>query len=188
VSKRLPRSALLLAITLAGSLGGVAVAESPEQTARTHYEAAHALYRVGNYEQAAREFEAAYAITPRPQLLINAGLAHAKNHDQVHARRCYQRFLDVAPPADPERASVQRLLADLPPDPPPEAASTPTSTTSPSTSAAALTATPPQKSFARRHWWIFPVVGVVVAGGLATGLYFALRPRCSAGLGCVDYP
>jgi hypothetical protein len=173
----------LLGVLLAVGLGRGAYADDTEQTARTHYDAAHALFRVGNFEQAAREFDAAYAITPRPQLLINAGLAHARNHDPAHARQRYQRFLEAAPPGDPDRASVQRLLADLPPDPPPIA-----SPATPPALTVAATAAPPRKSFARRHWWIFPVVGVVVAGGLATGLYFALRPRCGAGLGCVEYP
>jgi hypothetical protein len=50
-----------------------------------------------------------------------------------------------------------------------------------------LVATPParKKPFVARHWWIFPV-GAVVVAGVAVGLYFGLKPAdCSATLGCI---
>lgn len=43
-------------------------------------------------------------------------------------------------------------------------------------------------SFVRRHWSIFPV-GAVVLAGAAVGIYFAVRPGVDCGaapLGCLD--
>jgi hypothetical protein len=56
------------------------------------------------------------------------------------------------------------------------------------TPALAVPAPPPRKSFARRHWWIFPVIGGVAAG-LAIGLGVGLAPArdCGGVRGpCVD--
>jgi hypothetical protein len=45
---------------------------------------------------------------------------------------------------------------------------------------------PPHPSALRRFWWLVPV-GAAILGGVAVGLYFALRTSCAtASYGCID--
>jgi hypothetical protein len=84
-------------------------------------------------------------------------------------------------------------LAPVAPEPPPTTTTTaaPPSPAAVAPAAVALTSTTtaaPPRSFARRHWWIFPVVGVVVAGvavGLGVGLTQPTGCAAQKGL-CVD--
>jgi tetratricopeptide (TPR) repeat protein len=106
--------ACALAIAL-GSAGSVAAAEpTAEQVkeARAHYERGKALYTLGQYAEAIREFSAGYLAAPRPQFLLNLGQCHRKLGELGRAREMYQKFLDEAPGA-PERAQVTALIADL---------------------------------------------------------------------------
>jgi len=64
--------------------GSVAHAQSSEELARGHYTLARAQYEAGQFEDAAREFQAAYDAAPRPQLLYNIYLAH---RDGGHAEQ-----------------------------------------------------------------------------------------------------
>lgn len=199
--------ALLLGSAAYAAAGGVAHAAGDDAVsrARTHFEAGRALYNLGNYQDAIREFSAGYQLAPRPQFLLNLGQAYRKLGQLEKARDLYKRFLTDAPPDDPDRGQVQQILIDLegelarqPPPaltPIPELRSTPAAlaaTPTPPAPAATLTVhaePPPRKSFLRRNWWIFPV-GAVVLAGAAVGIYFAVRPSnqldCSgATLGCV---
>lgn len=191
-------------LVLALAFGSFARADNADAVARarTHFEAGRALYNLGNYTDAIREFSAGYQLAPRPQFLVNLGQAYRKLGKLEQAREMYRRFLKEAPPDDPDRAQVQQLLQILdgelarraPPPPPPAPAPVPVAAPTPSSShaapAAALTATAPpaRKSFLRRNWWIFPV-GAVVVTGLIVGIYFAARPSgvdcSSATLGCI---
>lgn len=189
-------------LVLALAFGSVAHADNADAVARarTHFEAGRALYNLGNYTDAIREFSAGYQLAPRPQFLVNLGQAYRKLGKLDRAREMYRRFLKEAPPDDPDRAQVQQLLklldaelASRPPPAPPPAATVVTPAPSPAAGhaapVAALTATaPPKKSFVRKNWWIFPV-GAVVLTGLVVGIYFAARPSgvdcSSATLGCI---
>ncbi len=103
--------------------------------------------------------------------------------------------LKAAPPRAAE-PSPSAPPASAPATSAPPPASAPV-TTAPSATPAAtsggadlttVAATPPEKkSFLRRHWWIFPV-GAVVLAGAAVGIYFAARPSsgCSGSTPCLD--
>jgi tetratricopeptide (TPR) repeat protein len=175
----------------------VCFAQSTEDVsrARTHFEAGRALYNLGNYNDAVREFAAGYQLVPRPQFLVNLGQAYRKLGDLEKARDMYRRFLDSAPANDPDREQVKQIVADLdqqlaaqpPPAPPPVAAPVP----SPQEAAALTTQASPSEHqpFLKRHWWIFPA-GAVVLAGVAVGIYFGVRPAPQVGcgdasLGCV---
>ena len=164
--------------------------------ARTHFEAGRALYNLGNYTDAIREFSAGYQLVPRPQFLVNLGQAFRKLNDLERARDMYKKYLAEAPPNDPEREQVRQIVADLdmqiaalPPKPLPVPVVV---KEAPPPPAAVIVASEPpkKKSFIQKHWWISPVAGVVVAG-VAVGAYFGTRPSgqvdCSAAtLGCID--
>ncbi|HEX8953349.1 MAG TPA: tetratricopeptide repeat protein, partial [Polyangia bacterium] len=128
--------------------------------ARTHFEAGRALYQLGNYNEALREFAAGYQLAPRPQFLLNLGQCYRKLDDLANARAMYQRYLHDAPASDPERPQAQQIRAEIdrqiadrqaaaaaaaaPPRPP---APTTTAEHAPAAAATTLTATapPPRK-------------------------------------------
>ena len=185
-------------------LSSLAWAQSPEQLsrARTHFEAGRALYNLGNYTDAIREFSAGYSLVPKPQFLVNLGQAYRKAGNLPRAKEMFQKFLRDAPANDPDRKQVRGILDEIddqildepvprpvpPPAPPPGGSSQP-----PAPLVVAAPAPPvARKSFMARHWWIVPVSAVVVAG-VSVGVYFALKPpdpvSCEgASLGCIDAP
>ena len=178
-------------------LAGVARAQGADDVAkaRQHFEAGRALYNLGNFRDAIREFSAGYQLAPRPQFLVNLGQAYRKLGELEKARDQYRKFLDEAPPNDPDREQVQQILGELEQQiaaqPPPAPAPAPAPTVTPVPSQAALTASaPPRRSWAKRNWWVFPVGAVVVGAALGVGLYFGLQPHqigCGeASLGCID--
>ncbi len=162
--------------------------------ARTHFQAGQALYNLGNYTDAIREFSAGYTLTGRPQFLINLGQSYRKLGELEQARDMYRKFLVETDVKDAERAQVEQLLHDTeqqilvqPPKPKPQLklVAEPTLAVAPANVSA-----PPRKSFARRHWWIFPV-GAVVLAGAAVGIYLGVKPAAQVGcgeasFGCLD--
>jgi tetratricopeptide (TPR) repeat protein len=209
--RALARSLMVLALAL-GVLAGRAgaVGDDDKQTrARARFEAGRALYSLGDYEAALREFAAGYLLVPKPQFLINLGSTYRKLGDYRKSREMYRLYLAKTPLDDAMRPSVERVLVELdeeeakhPPAPPaaPVAPVAPPSATlnaPPSTSVAAPTIAPqsfavapapPPKHFDRRHLgWIIPVA-VVAAAGLSVGIYFAARPssNCPANVLCID--
>jgi tetratricopeptide (TPR) repeat protein len=178
--------------------------------ARTHFEAGRALYNLGNYTDAIREFSAGYQLAPRPPFLINLGQCYRKLGDLEHAREMYVKFLEESPPEDPDRAQVRQVLSDLdaeiarqPAKPKPRGEMMPAAPypdrpspgseprVTPAPAAAVVVAAPPpeKKPFIKRHWWIIPVSIVAAAGlglGLGLGLTAASGVNCdAASLGCV---
>ncbi len=168
--------------------------------ARTHFEAGRALYQLGNYNEALREFAAGYQLAPRPQFLLNLGQCYRKLDDLQNARAMYQRYLHDAPATDPERPQAQQILAEIdrqiadrqaaaaaaPPPPP----APPTESAAPAAAATTLTVTaPPKKPWIKRNWWIIPVGVVVVGVGVGLGVYYGTRqpdPCSGANLTCWD--
>jgi tetratricopeptide (TPR) repeat protein len=191
------RLALIFAI-LASAATTRAQTQDAISRARTHFEAGRALYNLGNYTDAIREFSAGYQLAPRPQFLVNLGQCYRKLgglENLTKARDLYRKFLDEASPGDPDREQVKSVLTDLEqeiaatpaaaPPPPPKAAEP-----EPQQNALVASAPPAKKPFIKRHWWIIPVT-IVAAAGLAVGIYFAVKPSgqvdCgSASLGCID--
>jgi hypothetical protein len=197
---------LIATIALLSCMAPSLRAEERDPTARAklYFETGRLLYKQGDYEQAAKQFNAGYALLPRPQFLLNSGLCYQKLDQLEKARDHYQRFLHEAPADDPDRERAQKWLSEVdvklaaqraaPPQHPSEPAAVPPIATPPAAPAsnggATLTAapTPPRKSFVRRNWWIFPVAGVVVAG-VVVGAVLGARasgPSCSGMPGCID--
>jgi tetratricopeptide (TPR) repeat protein len=168
-----------LVVLLAACLAITAGAEEQDRVnrARAHYEAGRALYTLGDYDHALREFVAGYQLSPRPEFLLNSGQALRRLERLDEAQAMFEKYLRETPTTDPNRAQVDELLTELQR----HRAELP----SPVVAAPAPREKP---SFVRRNWWIFPV-GAVVLAGAAVGIYFAVRPSvdCSATpLGCLD--
>jgi tetratricopeptide (TPR) repeat protein len=155
--------------------------------AKTHFEAARALYSLGNYESALREFTSGYSLVPKPRFLLNIGHCHRKLAQYDKARDAYQRFLAEVPADDPDRAEAQRYLTEVENTPTP----TPTPVVTPvaSTPSPVITTAPPDKKMSKLKLhlaWAIPV-GAAVVVGLAVGIYFGTRDPldCTgATLGC----
>jgi hypothetical protein len=174
--------------------------------ARRHYELGAALYKASRFAEALREFEAGYALTPRPLFLVNIAQAHRHLGQLEEAAAAFEKFLAVAPPDDPDRGQAKETLAlirrELAARPPAEPAR-PVVAPAPPAASPTVAPAPPRamapvavvdraapverRSFARRHWWIFPTV-VVVAAGIAVGLGVGLTRGgpCDGMATCLD--
>jgi len=158
---------------------------------RVHFEMGREYYAQGHYDDAIREFQAGYELTGKPQFLINLGQSYRGKEDFAKACELYEKFLELAPPDDPDRREVARVLVEMrreaaKANPEPAAPAAPSVKETPPPAPAIVAQPPPKRSVAARHWWIFPVTAVVVAG-VVLGAYFGTRPNdcASATLDCI---
>ena len=93
------------------------------QRARQHFLAGKHAFENQSYARALREFQAGYALEPRPGFLLNMGHAARRMGQLRDARDYYQKFLASRPsPAPGEQRAATKLIAEiereLPPEPP----------------------------------------------------------------------
>ncbi len=157
----------------------VSAAEAPDE-ARAHYQLGATAYHEGRYDEAAREFQAAYDLDPRGPLLLNIAQAYRLRtpRDCGEALRHYELFLAAQPNASekPEvirhvaemRACVtaERTIANQP--------VTPTPTDIP---AAPLRQTPAKAQRPTAALWI--AGAGLASAAIGGGLYLAARDRYS---------
>jgi tetratricopeptide (TPR) repeat protein len=87
--------------------------ESPAvKQAREHYRLGEAAFRVGDFERARSEFEAGYALVPRPGFLLNMAHSERRLGRLRNARALYKRYL-LADPESKQRDEVLGLIAKL---------------------------------------------------------------------------
>lgn len=102
--------ALTLALLLTPALGAAQPADpARDAEARVHFQAGRDAFARGDFSSAATEFERAYALSRRPQLLYNIGRAYQEQLRLEEASRAFQRYLDALPDA-PDRAEVEGRL------------------------------------------------------------------------------
>ena len=172
-------------------------APSQEELARSHFVAGEEEYARGRWQEALREFQLGYALSPRPEFLINFAQVYRRLGDYDAAARECQRYLATAPPSE-LAAQAERLLQQIrdeqatvsppppPPPPPPKPAPAPVIV------APAIVAPPPPPPKKKRTW-IAPVVVscvLVAAAAVTVGLVFGLPARDTfktAPLGTVDF-
>lgn len=174
----------------------MAVLAGDEAQARVHYRAGKTHFELKNYSEAIREFAAGYALSPKPEFLINLGQSYKRNGEPQKALEMFERYLERAPPDAPERRSAQEVSVELrqtiaaqqpPPDAPvrevPPALAVPAQPPAP---APELTPPPAQKLSPLA--WAIPL-GVAVVAGAVVGIVFATQAVTCSGagsLGCVD--
>jgi Tetratricopeptide repeat len=115
-------TAVLLSPAGLGSLAASAVqaADPPagnhpsaaEQQARADFARGDAAYKNGQYAQAVTEFEAGYALAPRPGFILNIALAWRKLGNLHKARAYYKKYLLIEPDSK-FRPNVTALIAEL---------------------------------------------------------------------------
>jgi hypothetical protein len=116
----------LLAVAVVGVvLAAAGGARADEAEGRRHWKAGQDLYQQKRFIEAAREFEAGYAVAPRPLFLMNIGHAYRRANELVKAKNAYEALLRLQPDL-PQRAEVEgyirsindALQADSPPSEP----------------------------------------------------------------------
>ena len=83
---------LLLALALLAPPAARAQ-ESPDESARRHFENGVKLYNDGDFDRAVREFEASYHDRAVPTVLFNLSLARKGQHDYATAKEVMEKFL-----------------------------------------------------------------------------------------------
>jgi hypothetical protein len=97
----------------------LALLPDPETAARQHFERAERAYRVGNYDVAVDEYQAAYDAKPAPELLYDLAQALRKRFAVAGATADLRRGIEVfraylrEDPQTAKRETVERLLTDM---------------------------------------------------------------------------
>jgi tetratricopeptide (TPR) repeat protein len=81
-------------------------------SAREHYQKGTSYYDLGKYNEAIREFEAAYEIKNDPALLYNLAQSHRLAGNPEQALRFYRTYLRYVPKA-PNRAEIDDRIKQL---------------------------------------------------------------------------
>jgi tetratricopeptide (TPR) repeat protein len=163
---------------------GVARADDPDAAAaRQHYKAATGHFAVGEFADAAAEYEAAYKLHQDPALLFNAAQSRRLAGDNQKALVLYKNFLHLYP-SSPQLPAVQEQIEKLQEaiaaenkaksSPPtttvePSAATTTAPTTTATTTPATTTtsaSTANEKPPIYKKWWFWTAVGVVVVAAV----------------------
>ncbi|MGZ3408047.1 MAG: tetratricopeptide repeat protein, partial [Polyangia bacterium] len=171
---------MVLFVTLAAASAARAT-PSQEELARSHFVAGEEEYARGRWREALHEFQLGYALSPRPEFLINFAQVYRKLGDYDAAARECQRYLATAPPSE-LAAQAERLYeqikeeqAKTPPPKPVAPAIAPAAPTIAPGTPALVASPPPPPPRKKSRAWIAPVVvaGVLVVGGaVAIGVIF----------------
>jgi tetratricopeptide (TPR) repeat protein len=110
-----------LAAALVLALAAPAAAEKKPsrramKQARAHFERGEKLHEQGRFDDAIREYRAAYQLARLPDLLYNIGQVQRLKGDRVAAVRSYERYLEAAPDgrgAGRARAFLEDLRREL---------------------------------------------------------------------------
>ena len=185
---------LLVAFALLVSFGRTAAAEDRAH-ARAAFRAGSQHYNLGEFQQALDSFREAYRNYEDPSFLFNIAQCERQLGHKREAVREYRAYLNNSENAD-NRESVRQTITQLEREiavedqravaaaaaaqaakPAPEtAAVAPKPTVEPTAETLTASAPPPERKPAYKKWWVWTIVGGVVAAGAATGLVFALRP------------
>src|SRR5262245_53425034 len=92
---QLARPSLLVALLL--TLCAAPALADDANDAKSHYQKATAHYAVGEYTQAAAEYEAAYKAKQDPALLYNAAQSHRLANDNQKALLLYKNIVKLYP-------------------------------------------------------------------------------------------
>jgi tetratricopeptide (TPR) repeat protein len=105
---------VLLVASVWLSLSGAAAAaagraDEAEAQARKRFTRGKQLYDEHRYREAAQEFEAGYAIVPKPGFLLNIGHSYRRAGEVEKARHYYELFLEKDK-SSPQRGEVQGYI------------------------------------------------------------------------------
>jgi tetratricopeptide (TPR) repeat protein len=90
--------------------------EAQKKEAKAHFEQGRSYYDAGAYDDALREYQAAYKLMPAPPFLFNIAQCYRLKGDKQNAVDYYQKFLDKAPDspvADEARDYIAKLKLQM---------------------------------------------------------------------------
>jgi hypothetical protein len=101
-----------LALALLIAAAGAVQAQGDEGEGRRRWRHGQELYEQGRYLDAAHEFEAGYALAPRPLFFLSIGHAYRKAHELAKAKAAYEKLLTLQPDF-PGRAEVEGYIKSI---------------------------------------------------------------------------
>ena len=172
--------ALAFVLTLTATASAQLV-DPDTEVARRRYERGATLYDEQRYEEAAGEFAAANLVKPSPHLEYNIARCFDRLERWRDAVDAYERYLASSPADAAEvraRVDVLRCRVDaalLAPKPAPAVqapavAQEPTRPLAVVPDDAELADDPPPRVPVYRRWWLWAVIGGVVAAGVGVGV------------------
>ena len=159
-----------------------APSQGADDEARSLFHAGESAFAEGRYEVALEHFQAAYDLSPRPELLFNIGNTADRLRREQDALDAYRRYLEARPDAE-NRAQVEARI---------EIIENAIAERENGEGGAGGTTTVVHEGGGRVLTWVF--AGMAVAfGGLATvswvvgeNEYNDLKERCTTAGGCTD--
>jgi len=171
--------------------------------AREHYQSATAHFAVGEFADAATEYQAAFKLKPDPALLYNAAQSYRLANNPEKALILYKNYVQLYPNeanADEVRRQIEKVKEaiaaaeraktspptgttepkQLPPSAAPDSAQA-QAQPEPVAATSTTETTSPQKheTPVYKKWWLWTIVGVVVAGGVVTTAVLVTRSNGS---------
>jgi len=185
------RAAAVLLLVL---VAAPARAETDVEKARAHFRTGQAHFQAGRYDEAIVEYQAAYELARRPELLFNIGSAYRKKAEVTHAaadKRAavdyYRRYLGADPAAKAATDatayinSLERELEEEAPPPVPAPAPVPVPEPAPAPPVTPPAPAPPSETDAGRGYRIAGLVAGGVGVALAaTGVVFSLKAKSAS--------
>jgi tetratricopeptide (TPR) repeat protein len=107
--RRLTPAVVIAALLCAGTARAQDKPADPKTAAKEHYNRGTSFYDLGRYDDAAKEFEAAYQLKNDPAFLYNLAQSYrqAGNHERaVHFYKTYLRYV----PKAPNRADIEEKI------------------------------------------------------------------------------
>ena len=106
---RIVLSVVLVVLGLVAFVGPAAAQEGSDEEARMHFRLGRAYYDSGRFEEAANEFQQAYELSQRPQLLYNVFIAHRDAGELGEAIEALETYLELVPDAVGRESLEARL-------------------------------------------------------------------------------
>lgn len=103
---------LLAAILIVFAAARADAQVSDDERARTHFEAGRSYYEQARYDDSAREFKEAFALSGRPALLLNLSQAYERGLHFAEASAEIKRYLEIVPET-PDRKTLEERIARL---------------------------------------------------------------------------
>ena len=103
----------LVLLSLVFSLAAAAEEGADSRAARTAFQKGQNEYNLGNYAEAARQFEETYRIKPVPALLFNIAQCYRFLGNLDKAVQTYRAYLRNAPPTERNIALAKELLQQV---------------------------------------------------------------------------